>query len=693
MKKILLVVSIVILFTSSYDTAQATDYYISTTGDDANNGLTEASAWGTFAHADSVLAPGDTLLIMDGTYDQRIVPTTSGDSTNGYIKYKAQHDFQVVLSPTAGSIYDGRATIDVFSCPGCGGGWDKGTLSYLWFEGLMSRGYGENAALNLHSGDNTPEANQTNNIVVKKCGFYGNAQETNTSVIVTGPGYRDSLMEDIFAYGRGRKAAELFSSLRITVRRGVFRYDYWEGDDYKPGDPRVCFTGYNVHDSIFENIIAIDSAPTPDGYSADRSGVAIEGNETPGGFSNSENNKYLGVVILNNYGNGVESDSGADTPNRNILMENVLIWKTLGGGGDGLDIHGNDDSSEYRYITTGMHDASGVRVNQYPGNPITDDSVTHVYSLDNTLLGFHLGSGQVPTFNNNTSINNGEGDDLELSYAPDISQRFLDPIMVPGHERGATIVNRYVDGVQTSDPLWPYPYEDTIKQHMCDPTDLADAHRVASNGENWEPGWCATNKTLTEYIWEANGATCPNDICNYTGTDTTPPAISNTSPTGTLSQGTTETTISITTNENSTCKYGTIPNTTYNSIQNTFANTGGTTHTQTITGLTNGNTYNYYIRCKDTNNNKNTTDTTISFSIANTSTIRADVNQDSNINTVDALLTLRSILGLSMTSTAWQVSVTTGDVNCDGSTNLSDVTLLMRYSLGMSMAGTGWCDN
>ena len=87
--------------------------------------------------------------------------------------------------------------------------------------------------------------------------------------------------------------------------------------------------------------------------------------------------------------------------------------------------------------------------------------------------------------------------------------------MVPGHERGATIVNRYVDGVQTNDPLWPYPYEDIIKQHMCDPTDLADAHRVAANGTDWEPGWCATNKTLTEYIWEANGATCPSDICNY----------------------------------------------------------------------------------------------------------------------------------------------------------------------------------
>ena len=74
------------------------------------------------------------------------------------------------------------------------------------------------------------------------------------------------------------------------------------------------------------------------------------------------------------------------------------------------------------------------------------------------------------------------------------------------------------------------------------------------------------------------------------------------------------------------------------------------------------------------------------------STIRADVDQNSTINTIDAQLTLRNSLDLSMTGTDWQESATTGDVNCDGNSNSADAMLIMRYSLGLSMVGTGWCE-
>ena len=71
--------------------------------------------------------------------------------------------------------------------------------------------------------------------------------------------------------------------------------------------------------------------------------------------------------------------------------------------------------------------------------------------------------------------------------------------------------------------------------------------------------------------------------------------------------------------------------------------------------------------------------------------IRADVDQNSNINSTDAMLTLRNSLTLDMSSTDWQASATTGDVNCDDTTNSTDAMLILRQSLGLSMAGTGWC--
>jgi hypothetical protein len=73
------------------------------------------------------------------------------------------------------------------------------------------------------------------------------------------------------------------------------------------------------------------------------------------------------------------------------------------------------------------------------------------------------------------------------------------------------------------------------------------------------------------------------------------------------------------------------------------------------------------------------------------SVTRADVDQNSSINSTDALLTLRNSLGLEMSGTNWQASSTTGEVNCDSISNSTDALLILRESLGLEMSGTGWC--
>ncbi len=73
--------------------------------------------------------------------------------------------------------------------------------------------------------------------------------------------------------------------------------------------------------------------------------------------------------------------------------------------------------------------------------------------------------------------------------------------------------------------------------------------------------------------------------------------------------------------------------------------------------------------------------------------LRSDVDKTfQSANTTDALLTLRNSLGLSMTSTAWQASATTGDVDCNGVSNSTDALLILRYSLGLAMGETAWCE-
>ena len=109
--------------------------------------------------------------------------------------------------------------------------------------------------------------------------------------------------------------------------------------------------------------------------------------------------------------------------------------------------------------------------------------------------------------------------------------------------------------------------------------------------------------------------------------DTTAPTLSSASPSGELSAGTTNTTLSVTTDENAACKYGTVAGTAFASIANTFSTTGTSTpttsHSTTISGLSNGNSYTYYVRCADFVGNATSTDLTVSFSIANPTSSRA----------------------------------------------------------------------
>lgn len=108
--------------------------------------------------------------------------------------------------------------------------------------------------------------------------------------------------------------------------------------------------------------------------------------------------------------------------------------------------------------------------------------------------------------------------------------------------------------------------------------------------------------------------------------DVLPPGRLNGSPSGTLSYGTTQTAVSLTTDENATCKYATTTGVAYASMANTFTTTGNLSQSVTITGLSNGQSYAYYVRCQDTTGNSNTDDFTISFSIAATDTVPPTVS-------------------------------------------------------------------
>jgi len=99
----------------------------------------------------------------------------------------------------------------------------------------------------------------------------------------------------------------------------------------------------------------------------------------------------------------------------------------------------------------------------------------------------------------------------------------------------------------------------------------------------------------------------------------TPVIISDGEPSGTLPSNTTQTELSLSTNRDAACRYSLSAGTAYEDMLNVFSTTGGTAHSTTVTGLSNGATFHYYVRCREASLNINTTEYVLSFSVAESS--------------------------------------------------------------------------
>lgn len=98
--------------------------------------------------------------------------------------------------------------------------------------------------------------------------------------------------------------------------------------------------------------------------------------------------------------------------------------------------------------------------------------------------------------------------------------------------------------------------------------------------------------------------------------DNAVPDLSGGLPAGVLHRDATDTALSVTTTEESTCRYGTVAGIAYADMPYAFATTGGTTHSTPLSSLTKGEDYRYYVRCQDSTGNIAETDYSISFSVA-----------------------------------------------------------------------------
>lgn len=67
----------------------ATTFYVSPHGNDANPGTSPQQAWRDIQQAMNEATPGSTVLVLPGTYKEKLTCNVSGDATDGYITFQA----------------------------------------------------------------------------------------------------------------------------------------------------------------------------------------------------------------------------------------------------------------------------------------------------------------------------------------------------------------------------------------------------------------------------------------------------------------------------------------------------------------------------------------------------------------------------------------------------------------------------
>jgi hypothetical protein len=410
-----------------------TTYYISPTsppGNDQNNGLSEATPLATFNRAWELLYPGDTLILLDGVYRQTLKPGKRNGTADAPITIRAKNDGKAII--------DGegvRIPVDIGDT-WTGESGQNPVGRYFVVEGIVAKD---------SSGSVYKIVNGDNNIFRRVSGY--NANKDGNDHVFTVWSY-NNVLEDCVAAGTGRKMILSYRKGNNTIRRCYAQWEMWEGANFCPGPWPwgEQIETYNSSNNIIENSIAVG-----------RSTNGI--NSFAQGGATSSNNQILGSISIRTGMNRDGSQIYWECPSPyNPNCPYCTDFKGNGGLRQGFNM-GNAD-----------------------GSIVTNNVWKDVFAWGNGGLGFHANIS-TPSGSNNqliraTMANNGLGDpiyseikgksmrDKDLAEFEVLQDNKIEGTTHQG--QGARVEYRYVDGVLTSEPLWPWPMEDRIRTEFAE---------------------------------------------------------------------------------------------------------------------------------------------------------------------------------------------------------------------------------
>ncbi|MCB1051446.1 MAG: hypothetical protein KDC71_12685 [Acidobacteria bacterium] len=424
---------------------------------------------------------GDTLIVLPGIYSNALdeIDSMVNGQTDAYNRVIAQQDGTVVITTP-------------FLLP----------VSTQWvqFEGLRWESAFQKGVMGHH-------------IRFFRCGFRGSEANGNRVTFGIGtndqtPGAHHVLIEDCWFYGLGgRYNLLVFNSEQIVLRRIVARHDSgWDGSAGSNPEAAICI--YSSRDVQVQNALCIDNTLNYFYWEA-----TLYLNKNNGTSLPMENVVVQGTLCLHNRGVGIKLDGAG--PVTNSIIRDTVVWD-----GPSAGVATNSGGSGHQVLLDQMligQNDRGVSCGGQSGNQIeTLNSIL----VDNPNGAFIQNSGTL-THRYNNCFNNGAqcqatGETGLDPYANGLlfpTRLEADSIFWALGEGGTRMgmnITRQIgisgtlygepgfDSV-TTEPLWPWPFEQRIASEMCDETQSGVADR----------GWCLTPQSLTQYVWGTLGNNFP----------------------------------------------------------------------------------------------------------------------------------------------------------------------------------------
>ena len=360
-----------VLSTFRYGKAFATDYYVSGSGNDGNNGLSTDTAFRNIQTAADLTKPGDTVYVMNGLYTNLwptgdVVTVTHDGSPLAWITYKA---------------YPGHSPKLQFN------GWNGFNLSsaaYIEINGFVIEGNNNNVTLDYAKS----QANNLDNPLTAGNGIFANPTGNTFS-------HHINILNNR-VYNCGTQGISFAHSDYITIQNNILYKNGWYGPGAGSGISLYQSrnfdknTGYKMY--VMNNISDGNSNYIPFHSTesiTDGNGIIIDDSKNTQGNSPFEpyNGRTLVAnnIVFNNGGSGIHSFYSEHVD----IINNTAYMNSQSSAINNGEIYAMA-SADVNIMNNILYSTPGKRINnKWQDSNLTYDYNIYFNSTDIPVVGVH----------------------------------------------------------------------------------------------------------------------------------------------------------------------------------------------------------------------------------------------------------------------------------------------------------------